>query len=86
MTFESCIIIIAYDTITFDRAENCFYKQKEKKGGLEFFFMYVCSLRKKREERVCEKKCIHKIALNFRTMRMMRKTFQMLRAESLNNV
>lgn len=59
---------------------------EKKKGGLEFFFMYLCSLRKKREERECEKRCIHKIALNFRTMRMMRKTFQMLRAESLNNV
>ena len=32
---------------------------KKKKGGLEFFFMYVCHLRKKREER--EGECVKKM-------------------------
>lgn len=32
---------------------------KKKKGGLEFFFMYVCPLRKKREER--ERECVKKM-------------------------
>lgn len=32
---------------------------KKKKGGLEFFFMYVCHLRKKREER--ERECVKKM-------------------------
>lgn len=63
MTFESCIIIIAYDTITFDRAKNCFYKQKEK-GGFRILFHVRLPFKEKEgreRERVCEKNVYTKL-------------------------
>lgn len=52
MTFESCIIIIAYDTITFNRAENCFYKRKEKRGFRVLFHVPLLFKEKEGRERV----------------------------------
>lgn len=84
MTFESCNAIIPRNAVIFDRAENCFYKLKEERRRIRSSFSckFSASRKKKREEgsekrvRCFEKRKIHKIALNFRTMKMMRELFK----------